>query len=356
MSNSWRIWRSGKYVSEQLTALSNDVWAEFGGKGIVVQTGAPPADVAVNKTDDDPFGELISWHYPKEFEDLADRNMRMIAQTKTGRTLLDYFSVNKHPLVVVSACAPEVGNMVRSESYDALHLVASEVTTSNKGELKVTQAALKQASEKEELDEISTWLAHRVYNTPMLTWPETYPLRLISEVLGEFDSFKEELPRSLMTWLTGKAPLAMETTKDKAIMAHIKNVTIAVATPLAPPNKGSGAVIGWSIDPTSQANRERPPAVGLAHELVHAYFSVHGQQPGRDDSHWSTILFEYRCVGLGPWDGQAPSENSVRSEWKLVQDLFPGYWLRLDNNDYLYALEKGNHKHPFNKRAFYGSH
>jgi len=62
-------------------------------------------------------------------------------------------------------------------------------------------------------------------------------------------------------------------------------------------------------------NAERPPAVGLAHELVHAYHVVQGEQPGSDFGGYSTTLTELICVGLGPWVENEVSENAVRAEW-----------------------------------------
>ena len=82
------------------------------------------------------------------------------------------------------------------------------------------------------------------------------------------------------------------------------------------PGGGCASTIGFAIDPQSEMNRQRPPAIGLAHELVHAYFSAKGNQPGHegpDDP--TTVLFEFRCVGLGPWEGAAISENAFRRQW-----------------------------------------
>lgn len=62
-------------------------------------------------------------------------------------------------------------------------------------------------------------------------------------------------------------------------------------------------------------NAERPPAIGLAHELVHAYHVSRGEQPGRDFGDYSTTLTELICVGLGPWSENAVSENAVRAHW-----------------------------------------
>jgi hypothetical protein len=60
---------------------------------------------------------------------------------------------------------------------------------------------------------------------------------------------------------------------------------------------------------------DRPPAIGLAHELVHAYHNQRGAQPGRELGDGTTTLFELLCVGLGPWANELISENAIRAQW-----------------------------------------
>jgi hypothetical protein len=62
-------------------------------------------------------------------------------------------------------------------------------------------------------------------------------------------------------------------------------------------------------------NAIRPPAVGLAHELVHAFYVAQGKQPGHMDSGYSTTLTELICVGLGPFTDNPVSENTIRAAW-----------------------------------------
>ncbi len=59
--------------------------------------------------------------------------------------------------------------------------------------------------------------------------------------------------------------------------------------------------------------KERPSAIGLAHELIHAYYSVKGKQPSRP----SYILDDLICIGLGPWINEAITENKIRAEWNF---------------------------------------
>ncbi|MDF5988481.1 M91 family zinc metallopeptidase [Pseudomonas aeruginosa] len=96
---------------------------------------------------------------------------------------------------------------------------------------------------------------------------------------------------------------------------HARLATIVALKDVSPPSAGCSAHVRWNPTATNPLNRIRPPAIGLAHELLHAYYSCRGAQPGYDDNHYSTVLFEYRCVGLGPWDEAPLSENALRKEW-----------------------------------------
>lgn len=88
------------------------------------------------------------------------------------------------------------------------------------------------------------------------------------------------------------------------------------------PGIGTNSLVEWSqsthITLTSGIRAARPKAVGLSHELIHALYNATGQQMGVDNGHYSTVLFEYQCVGLGPWTTYPISENKVRSEWQTV--------------------------------------
>jgi hypothetical protein len=365
----YRIWVSGTF-GEPFAEFTEAVWKKAGRRGIVVQVDAPPQDVAIT-TPDNPFGDLVEWAYPADFEIQVDRNLRMIQLTHTGGMLLRALSENPHDPVVVFACSPGVGNCVRSRSDDALNAVAREVITKSSGALMTTQTALKQASGSRNLRVACTWLARRICQTSVLTWPETYPeapfrapapsaaavSASAAPSAGAADGarFVTELARDLEDWLGGNPFFDMAAKyRDPNVYGHIMSVTIAALDRYAPRGAGSGASIGWNIDPDFLPNRERPPGVGLAHELLHAYFSAGGMQPGRDDGHWSTILFEYRCVGLGPWADDFMSENGVRSGWWLVRALFPGYWLNLSNNGHAYPLDERNHRAPHRRRDYYG--
>lgn len=76
---------------------------------------------------------------------------------------------------------------------------------------------------------------------------------------------------------------------------------------------------------------ERPPAIGLAHELIHAEQAAHGRMlrslapnPGGPDpanphKQDPTYEFELQAVGVPPYDTYPVSENKIRAEWNPPQ-------------------------------------
>jgi Effector protein len=107
-------------------------------------------------------------------------------------------------------------------------------------------------------------------------------------------------------------------------LAFIQNALQVVVAGLnrQAPGSGSHSVVFWNPTKTTGtlstgAPNQRPAFVGLAHEMIHAYHNLHGTQLSwsEDSSHSSTVLYEYMCVGLGPWAAAAtPTENAIRTE------------------------------------------
>jgi hypothetical protein len=125
--------------------------------------------------------------------------------------------------------------------------------------------------------------------------------------------------RELSDWFT-KGWIVCEGKKKQ----HIQNTLIAILQPYAENGNGSNAAIGFCSDPRGVMNTTRPAGIGLAHELIHAYWSLQGMQLGWTVDDPTTVLFEYKCVGLGPWRYEEISENQIRNEWyEHTAGLFP---------------------------------
>ncbi|HKS88693.1 MAG TPA: M91 family zinc metallopeptidase [Stellaceae bacterium] len=88
---------------------------------------------------------------------------------------------------------------------------------------------------------------------------------------------------------------------------------------------GSNSVVNWnpnriSIGPAAWQTRD--PAVGLGHELIHAETDAHGTSDGQNSNYTgadgvvrNAPGYEQQAVGLGPYAGNAHTENKLRSDF-----------------------------------------
>lgn len=124
-------------------------------------------------------------------------------------------------------------------------------------------------------------------------------------------------PLMIQNWCSGvtgfPGPLAGQEAEDAKVV--IGTVMRAHA------NAAVGAHTGVRWNPASTqfndtlgAVQVRPPYVALGHELIHALHNMRGDQPGHEIGTYSRVLYEYCCVGLGPWAGDQHTENGIRND------------------------------------------
>jgi hypothetical protein len=114
-----------------------------------------------------------------------------------------------------------------------------------------------------------------------------------------------------LQWMKGNIPARLSNQNKE----QLKLATVVALEPYSARGAGSPSDIGFSTGSHDEYRNLRPPAIALGHELIHAYFSLQGIQPGVELNHFSTVLFEFKCVGLGPWDEEKLSENGLRKQW-----------------------------------------
>ncbi|RZK32291.1 MAG: hypothetical protein EOO61_17065 [Hymenobacter sp.] len=97
---------------------------------------------------------------------------------------------------------------------------------------------------------------------------------------------------------------------------------LAVVIEYTPFVENTGGLKDWNT---------RPPAIGLAHELIHAEQAAHGrmrreitENPGgldKDNPHKLSEVgvYELEAVGVPPHDTYPFTENKIRSEWNPPQ-------------------------------------
>jgi Effector protein len=107
-----------------------------------------------------------------------------------------------------------------------------------------------------------------------------------------------------------------------AVDAQLIIVCVLAASLGAEP--GIHARVHWRAASRSYTNTlgaviTRPPFISLGHELVHAYHNIMGNQTGHDIGTPTRVLYEWLCVGLGPWAAEPLSENTIRASANMVQ-------------------------------------
>lgn len=92
-----------------------------------------------------------------------------------------------------------------------------------------------------------------------------------------------------------------------------------VLYPNVPAGTGTGAGIKFNVlnagDNVLGSPNFRPPAIGLAHELMHAMHYSYGTASGYDFGHFTTTAAEALFVGLGPFATQPITENAIRNQY-----------------------------------------
>ncbi|HEX4949460.1 MAG TPA: M91 family zinc metallopeptidase [Blastocatellia bacterium] len=75
---------------------------------------------------------------------------------------------------------------------------------------------------------------------------------------------------------------------------------------------GSVTALTWNPNSMSTPGGPRPPFIGLAHELIHALYSLKGE------GYTATMEEELRTVGLEPYvDAREITENKIRAEHNI---------------------------------------
>ncbi|HET9959589.1 MAG TPA: M91 family zinc metallopeptidase [Polyangiaceae bacterium] len=150
------------------------------------------------------------------------------------------------------------------------------------------------------------WLQERINNEPI--WQlQGEPSTVGSASVNGNNWISVEM---LKSWTERRSSFPAPLKAGRASDAQV--VLGAILHPGATPGPGGSTKVRWSAANLMAAGAARPPCVGLAHELVHALHNMRGDQPGNDNGHPTTALFEYICVGLGPWHDEPNTENAVR--------------------------------------------
>jgi hypothetical protein len=156
------------------------------------------------------------------------------------------------------------------------------------------------------------WLSTQIDNCPI------YTLQGVPSVVPSSTTHGAGwvTAQMIQDWIGGvavfPAPLAGQAAEDAAVVLGTVLRTGATANP------GCHSGVRWSVrsiqfTDTNGVVQPRPPYIALGHELIHAFHNISGNQAGHEIGTYSRVLYEYDCVGLGPWAGGAHTENGLRA-------------------------------------------
>ncbi|APR81995.1 Hypothetical protein A7982_07344 [Minicystis rosea] len=293
---------------------TRDGFNKSGNRGIAVVVDSDPlVDYSVP---DDPTSEIVEVPFPEHFGQCVAASLAALYSIPSGRMLLETLDLTGER-VSIQPASPSIGNLVKNSDQSAmLNPVAKELLVGASKPGAMTRRAVEWAAGSRNLNTCAQWLASRINEAPALPWPE----RGAPNFRLPYKRNAVEAS-SVAYWLNTGNPNMNPFNDEKrdnwddTLTQHAKLATIIAVEKRSEMGSGSAATIAWNIFPDNPVNKQRPPAVGLAHELIHAYYSVRGEQCGYEVDHFSTVLFEYKCVGLGPWAAAPISENAVRAQW-----------------------------------------
>ena len=259
--------------------------------------------------DDESAGPGLKIEIPvndDQFLEAVTSTLDAIFNTAHGRLLIEELVTSGREIRISKTAS-------RGNSCDVgpngLNLVARELADPNLARIGLnTRAALGRVLLSTQAAKYA-WLAAQINSTP------DYQLK------GEPSSVGNDIgitAADVESWFRDIGRIDFERGRTQEHKQHLANAIIVALEPYADPGPGCGGAITFNSDPNFVSNTERPPGIGLAHELIHAYWSVKGQQVGWTVDAPTTVLFEYKCVGLGCWDSRLAKricENQIRDEW-----------------------------------------
>lgn len=157
-----------------------------------------------------------------------------------------------------------------------------------------------------------SWFATQLQNTPNYVIrgaPATAPSNLAIQATD------------IANWLHFRQPFPTPMSGDQ-LNTLLKNIQIVITRMNGQrPNAGFSCAVSWNPARTTSTQTNgvvetRPINIALAHELVHAYYSLYGLQLSNNEDSGGVfgVLYEYMAVGLGPWQNAPISENAVRRD------------------------------------------
>lgn len=168
-------------------------------------------------------------------------------------------------------------------------------------------------------------LAAALYRNPVPTWdPSSQPENSMN--LASADAYIPHIEK----WLKATAPIANKNTSN-TMLAFLYSRELSRKDKKSRGEGGDGrhlrrgmgcsSKVFWLPEDQGPSQFRRPPVIGLAHELCHAYYNNLGDQIGTEGGNFpDNALYEIMATGLGPYF-QAADPNG-NNGWKYCENTF----------------------------------
>jgi hypothetical protein len=252
--------------------------------------------------------------------------LKSLETTACGKTVLDLLS-SEGRKVIIKPNGSNGNNVENASNLHACRHLALDLLGNRDAEVYFTEAdglvALARQQFQSNDDNVSLQrMADFMNSQPLYSLFQQPPYEFKSD--GFLRRHKVISGKDLKDWFTlGKDSEFFTYLKTSphmyqgvSIPQYIRCMAVVALESVLSPGKGVNTIIGLQCD-NRASKRQRPSVLGLGHELIHAYWAGLGRQLGADLRLPSTLLFEMKCVGLGPWEDERIhpiSENSLRAQ------------------------------------------
>lgn len=238
---------------------------------------------------------------PRDFAAYTVMCLRLLYETRVGATVLDFLGsrgtlIQSDPGGNAVQSTPSMTSVATELAHDVAPNVKLQATSQAVSRMLVAGGAERYA-----------YLAQRINSMQ----------RLHLDAQDGAPPMNMNLTRKeVFDWID-KGKVINRLTGDQKVQLRL--ATIAVLENAATRGVSGQASIKFCTKRDTFMNTNRPPAIGLGHELIHAYFHAQGTQPGLNFGAPSTALYEFKCIGIGPWAQAAISENALRTQWAAIR-------------------------------------
>lgn len=284
-------------------------------RGLDEPLGEKPPGFAILCNDTRSKSNRNSGDLPINFKDQVIKNLNYISLTDAGKQLFTELLQKKTKIEIFPTPFARGNRTIPYSNSDVMGGMAQELRTfqSKPGDKTIAALAAAISSGKCLPGQEFQWLTAEINKMPLMSFSsEESTVPFLNPPISVKD---------IEDWINGDTTNISNLPTD--IQEHIINATIATLFEFDTPNVGSGSVIFWNCFPDKPINSIRPPAIGLAHEFVHAYYNAKGVQPSYPDPDDNAVLGEYITIGLGPWKNEAVSENAIRKQWSKILEKIP---------------------------------